>query len=64
MIKLDKQGRGLLQGVAKVMEWHGKMDAVQLEELKQKRLNGKYHLNGNFPSLQLTLTVSMHIYIT
>ncbi|KAL3881749.1 hypothetical protein ACJMK2_028144 [Sinanodonta woodiana] len=29
------------KGAAKVIEWHGKMDAVRLEELKQKRINGK-----------------------
>ncbi|KAK3096658.1 hypothetical protein FSP39_002154 [Pinctada imbricata] len=37
LIATLKDGRG----AAKVVEWHGKMDAIRLEELKQKRLNGK-----------------------
>ncbi|XP_060063320.1 centrosomal protein of 290 kDa-like [Ylistrum balloti] len=37
LIATIKDGRG----AAKVVEWHSKMDAVRLEELKQKRLNVK-----------------------
>ncbi|OWF51997.1 centrosomal protein of 290 kDa-like [Mizuhopecten yessoensis] len=37
LIATLKDGRG----AAKVVEWHSKMDAVRLEELKQKRLNVK-----------------------
>lgn len=37
LIATLKDGRG----AAKVVEWHGKMDAVRLEELKQRRLNTK-----------------------
>lgn len=43
-----KDGRG----AAKVVEWHGKMDSVRLEELKQRRLNtklqGQVRRSGNF----------------
>jgi centrosomal protein CEP290 len=37
LIATLKDGRG----AAKVAEWHGKMDAIRLEELKQRRLNSK-----------------------
>lgn len=34
-----KDGRG----AAKVAEWHSKMEAVRLEELRQRRNNTKLH---------------------
>lgn len=37
LIATLKDGRG----AAKVMEWHSKLDAVRIEELKHKRLNSK-----------------------
>ena len=37
LIATLKDGRG----AAKVVEWHGKIEAVRLEELKQRRMNNK-----------------------
>ena len=37
LIATLKDGRG----AAKVAEWHAKIDAIRLAELKQKRLNSK-----------------------
>ncbi|XP_061195068.1 centrosomal protein of 290 kDa-like isoform X3 [Saccostrea echinata] len=46
LIATLKDGRG----AAKVVEWHSKMDAVRLEELKQRRLNSK--LQGQIKYLE------------
>lgn len=43
LIATIKDGRG----AAKVMEWHSKMDAVRIEELKHKRLNSKLQQQVN-----------------
>ncbi|KAJ8314697.1 hypothetical protein KUTeg_006847 [Tegillarca granosa] len=56
LIETLKDGRG----AAKVMEWRGKMDAIRLEELKQKRLNAKLHrqityLEGNVQAHEVTI---------
>lgn len=39
LISTLKDGRGAV----KVMEWHSKMDALRLEELRQRRNNTKLH---------------------
>ncbi|XP_056015074.1 centrosomal protein of 290 kDa-like [Ostrea edulis] len=46
LIATLKDGRG----AAKVAEWHGKMDTIRLEELKQRRLNSK--LQGQIKYLE------------
>uniref|UniRef100_K1PYW1 Centrosomal protein of 290kDa coiled-coil region domain-containing protein n=1 Tax=Magallana gigas TaxID=29159 RepID=K1PYW1_MAGGI len=52
LIATLKDGRG----AAKVVEWHGKMDAVRLEELKQRRLNTK--LQGQIKYLEGVIRTS------
>ena len=52
MAELSQQREGLQElistlkdgrGASKVAEWHSKMDAVRLEELRQRRNNAKLH---------------------
>lgn len=52
LIATLKDGRG----AAKVVEWHGKMDSVRLEELKQRRLNTK--LQGQIKYLEGVIRTS------